>query len=345
MVSRVSSKGMMWCPSGDTSDRFGVDEKLTLTTVVKFYNKKSDVIDKKIGIGTGFFYKIFLNNVTYYSIVTNYHVMIDFNSDTFVYYNTYTINENRVKINASEKKLNDIIVQYFSFHEDEFKDVDDDDFVDLALIILDENMLSETEKQNFTLHNGLLGDITNKLIRYGELLYPDIKMIGYPFGESSYPYLRSGVMASIILPGINKFTGDIESVPGSSGSPVFAHANGQDGKRWMIFIGINSGHRRNLSDVYLKNTSGYEKYILDDGSELKSFAHYKLSDIINCNQLKIFENHILKFGITKKIFSNSTKDLKFEKKIKENQSSLKNRDKLQCSKCLRNFIAFIKRLF
>lgn len=261
----------------------------------KSINLNQNLIFKSVvlfpGIGTGFFYKLSKDGKTYYTIITNNHVFELFKENTII---KFYLEINKGEFDPAESKIKEIkereICLPIKVNDDK------NNQFDLCMIILKNEfvMSNEVIKQNFIINNDKITDNTSM---FQENIFPDLRMIGFPFADKHIPFMRSGTLSSPItvnnkLDGI--FYGDIESIGGSSGSPVFAIIDNNfmlDKSKTVMFIGINRGYRHIEHDVYEEGKEK-EEYKLENGNHLRIKENSRLCVIISSNQLKLFEKYI-----------------------------------------------------
>ncbi len=267
-------------------NRIELNNKLVFMSTVLFNGK-----------GTGFFYKFNVNNKDYYSIITNDHILKSINKESMI---TYKIYKEIQKEYITEEifdsisiKINEISERVISLQD---KLENKKEQYDLCMIILKNGFIYEV-KHNFIISDKTLGD--GKIInRYIGFMYPDIKMIGFPFAKGPDPHMRDGIISSPIK--INQdpddlLIGSIKSIGGSSGSPVFAQCKRKsDNLDYVIFIGISVGYICCKSDICMvddDNNIISNNFARGPGT-FKCKENSGLTNIINCNQLRKFERFI-----------------------------------------------------
>ena len=205
--------------------------------------------------GTGFFYKFDKGNgVTQPIIVTNKHVLIQYDPKTGAVIHEY--DSLMVHFNLSDVKNNPLPGQYYSYTALGVKEgrIDHpDDNIDLACIPMASFERDMASKGIHPFYIAIDKSVIPDINGWSELnAMEDIVMIGYPNGlwdhVNNLPLMRRGVTAThpkYDYNGEPKFVIDCACFPGSSGSPVFVfnqgsyHQNGGlvIGSR-LLFVGI-----------------------------------------------------------------------------------------------------------
>ena len=242
------------------------------------------LIDKK-GTATGFYFRVIskeeLDNEKNKTkqlvfLVTNRHV-VNYDS-SFV---------KRLTIKMHNSKLNDFVYLDLNILPNNNTFVSKKS--DLAIIDIQKSLDNVYDLKKQSVDEAFINQISflDKTSSYKIKDYLDaggfeaspITMIGYPLGlfslKSKRPIVRSGTIARIDLSTLfineNFFLGDINSFPGSSGSPVFSRIDGtfiKDSKmiKETKLIDINFGYWPSENDKNKEN-SGLETIIPYDELE------------------------------------------------------------------------------
>ena len=187
-----------------------------------------EIPNSRPSIGTGFFYLAPLNDETNRSItllISNKHVFLGSESRLNPM-TKWTISLNRKKTDNTPEFGNIIPFTQVGFGDQYFAHPDQD--VDLACINV--SRITHTDAFHKHVHDDLLKPIDYEKVVPGS----DVIFVGYP--ESRYdtvnnlPLIRKGSIASmpsVDFNGRGQIVIDAQIFPGSSGSPVFVHWNGE----------------------------------------------------------------------------------------------------------------------
>lgn len=241
-------------------------------------------------IGTGFFVLKTINKLNYTFLVTNRHVIEQFDSlkEDKMYLRTYGLNHSDKIINneINLKTLN----QNLLF-------INKTESIDLAIICVNANILTTIDNLN-------LIDIddfsysSDELIKNqnfaGDLIY----MIGYSLGitisSSLSPIVRQGCIARLDEKEIEEthnFLIDINNFPGNSGSPVYlkVESDALINTKSIIkpaLIGMVYGYIPYQGNLYVKDTKINELYFNENSGLARVIPVEYIREGINSILLK-----------------------------------------------------------
>lgn len=237
-------------------------------------------VNGKCIMGTGFFYKI--------------------NDDVFIVTNKHIV-DNRKKITIYFISRNDKSCFPHNCEVDNNIKIYDSTNNDVSMFNVSVHLQG---KNIFCINNEKIKgsiDIYSKEMYFS--CYPSIMMLGYPDNNSKLPYCRHGYLSTNIIEctGNNEFLGDMTSIGGYSGSPVFIKVVGDfiGGTNFnnLIFLGINSGYKYQINNVYeTANINVCEGLQLQNvGIPTKYYVHEntRQNNIINGKVLLDLEKLIL----------------------------------------------------
>lgn|SRR3989338_2168540 len=189
--------------------------------------------NKNIAQGTGFFYKI--NNGIY--VVTNKHMICENIENNITY---ISAENNMIKQYSTLIKL--VRNETVFFHPD--------NQCDLCMI-----KIQEINGEVYALENKNIVNFVELYTTYLSYMspYPAIYMRGYTM-NTLFPFNREGTLTSSIYEEMDCLLGDITSIDGYSGSPVFIKLKnifGTDNGS-VLFLGINKGYVYNEMKVFTK---------------------------------------------------------------------------------------------
>jgi len=179
---------------------------LTTTRLLTYSSKKLT------GVATGFFFEILQIGHTSQYIVTNKHVVHDKEKITIQF----------LEGSDSGPVLGKVIPYYIENPEDEF--ITHEKY-DLAILPMD-NIFKELSKKQISISPSFIS--SSSLVDHRTPPIDDVYFVGYPDGlwdtYNFLPILRKGVSATLLdidYGGKKRFLIDANTIPGSSGSPIF----------------------------------------------------------------------------------------------------------------------------